>query len=141
MPFVATPRSAVEATLEAALLASGRRLPEPELLPSLLAEAERALAYIERLEADKARLESRLLEAYAVLHTVEEQQAAAVVTCSPVPITVTQIVTQEIACATGLGRGEVSRRLELATAPRRHRVLREALRQGKVSLYRALQVV
>src|SRR3954469_16933589 len=117
MPFVASPRSAVEATLQAALLAAGHRPSAPDPLPSLLVEAETALAHIERLESDKARLESRLLEAYAALHSVEEQQAAAVVTSSPVPITVTQIVTQEIACATGIGPAEVSRRLELATDP------------------------
>ncbi len=57
------------------------------------------------------------------------------------PVDADTVVTQEIACATGVGAAEVSRRLELATTPRRHRVLHEALRAGTVSLYRALRVV
>ena len=40
-----------------------------------------------------------------------------------------------------MGATEVARRLELATAPRRHRVLRERLRSGAVSLQRALRIV
>ena len=62
-------------------------------------------------------------------------------TRAPVPLSAAQVVTQEIAAATGVGAAEVSRRLELALAPRRHRVLRERLRAGGVGLYRALQVV
>ncbi|MBC9820752.1 HNH endonuclease signature motif containing protein [Terrabacter sp. MAHUQ-38] len=143
MPFIAPPRSALETSLEALLTGAGIAVPATvdDPLPSLLAASEAALARIERLEAEKARIEGRLVDAYAALHTIEEQQATALVTSSPVPITVTQVVTQEIACATGVGPAEVSRRLELATAPRRHRVVREALRRGEVSLYRALQVV
>lgn len=143
MPFVVPPRSALEMSLEDYLVHSGIVVPSPvdDPLPSLLAESEAALAQIERLESEKARIEGRLLDAYAALHTIEEQQAAALVTSSPVPVTVAQVVTQEIACATGVGPAEVDRRLELATAPRRHRVLRQALRRGEVSLYRALQVV
>ena len=57
------------------------------------------------------------------------------------PITADQVAAQEIACATGVGATEVARRLELATAPRRHRVLRERLRAGPVSLQRALRIV
>jgi hypothetical protein len=142
MPFLPT-RSALEDALGAALRRAGVKAPDvvPDPLPSLLAAAEATLAQIERLEARKARLEGQLIDAYAALHTIEEQQAAVLVTSSPVPITVTQVVTQEIACATGVGPAEVSRRLELATAPRRQQVVREALRRGEVSLYRALQLV
>ncbi len=43
--------------------------------------------------------------------------------------------------ATGVGTGEVARRLVLATSPRRHRVVLAALRTGETSLHRALQVV
>lgn len=103
-------------------------------------EAEELVAEIEALERSKARTEARLLEAYAALHTVEDLQLARLPR-TPVPLSADQIVTQEIACATGVGPAEVSRRLELATAPRRHRVLREHLRDGRVSLHRALQVV
>jgi hypothetical protein len=108
---------------------------------TLDAAADRVLAQIERLEVAKARLEGRLVDAYAALHTIEEQQLARVTTRTPVPLSAEQVVTQEIACATGVGAAEVSRRLELALAPRRHRVLRERLRQGGVSLHRALQIV
>ncbi|WP_235508774.1 DUF222 domain-containing protein, partial [Terrabacter sp. Root85] len=52
-----------------------------------------------------------------------------------------RVVTEEIALATGVGAGEVARRLALATAPRRHRVVLGALRAGRLSLHRALQVV
>jgi hypothetical protein len=102
--------------------------------------AEEVVAEIEGLERSKARLEARLIDAYAALHSVQEQQLA-MLPRSPVPLSADQVVTQEIACATGVGAAEVSRRLELAVAPRRHRVLRERLRAGRVSLYRALQVV
>jgi hypothetical protein len=115
--------------------------PEPRPPRSLLDEAEAVLSQIERLEVHKARLEGRIVDAYAALHSVEEQHLAQLVTSSPVPITADQVVTQEIACATGVGASEVARRLELATAPRRHRVLRERLRAGSVSLQRALRIV
>ncbi|GAB3888151.1 HNH endonuclease signature motif containing protein [Terrabacter terrigena] len=104
------------------------------------AEAEEIVAEIEALERSKARIEAQLLDAYAALHTVEELQLARLPR-TPVPLSAEQVVTQEIACATGVGAAEVSRRLELATAPRRHRVVRERLRDGRVSLHRALQVV
>ncbi|MGO4664551.1 HNH endonuclease, partial [Terrabacter sp. 2TAF16] len=51
-----------------------------------------------------------------------------------------RVVTEEIALATGVGAGEVAHRLTLATAPRRHRVVLNALRDGRLSLHRALQV-
>ncbi len=108
---------------------------------SLHDEADAVLSQIERLEVQKARLEGRIVDAYAALHSVEEQQLAQLTTSSPVPITADQVAAQEIACATGVGVAEVSRRLELATAPRRHRVLRERLRAGAVSLHRALRIV
>ena len=84
MPFVEPPRSALESGFETLLTRDGVALPvaEDDALPTLFAEAEAALARIERLEA----------------------------------------------------------RLELATAPRRYRMIREALRRGEVGLYRALQV-
>jgi hypothetical protein len=108
---------------------------------SLHAAGHRILSEIEGLERAKAQLESRLLEAYGALHTVQEQQLARSTSTTRAPISAGQVVTPEIACATGVGPGEVSRRLELALAPRRHRVLLEAMREGSVGLYRALQVV
>ena len=51
-----------------------------------------------------------------------------------------RVVSEEIALATGVGIGEVARRLSLATAPRRHRTILAALRSGATTLHRALQV-
>src|SRR6478672_10959558 len=98
---------------------------------------DRVLSQIEGLERAKARLQA----AYAALHTIQDQQLARLTTSTPVPLTAERLVTAEIACATGVGAGEVSRRLELALAPRRHRLLHQALRAGTVSLYRALTVL
>ena len=102
---------------------------------------DRVLSQIEGLERAKARLEARLQAAYAALHTIQDQQLARLTTSTPVPLTAERLVTAEIACATGVGASEVSRRLELALAPRRHRLLHQALRAGTVSLYRALTVL
>jgi hypothetical protein len=111
---------------------------------SLAETASEGLARIQELEAAKARIESQLLDAYAWLHTVQEQQYGEVMTSrghgSVVPVSVDQVVAKEIALATGLGEGEVSRRLCLITRPRRHRLLRAELAAGRTSLARALKV-
>lgn len=141
MPFTSVP-SPLELALGAALEHAGVELPEADPLPSLFTAGESALREIEQLEAEKARLEGRLVDAYAALHTILEQQHDVLgLSRGRVPLRADTVVTQEIACATGVGAAEVSRRLELATSPRRHRVLREALRTGTVSLHRALRVV
>src|SRR5690349_2144109 len=141
MPFTSAP-SLLELALGTVLERAGVQLVEVDPLPSLFTAGEAALREIEQLEAEKGRLEGRLIDAYATLHTVLEQQHdARGLSRSPVPVDADTVVTQEIACATGVGAAEVSRRLELATTPRRHRVLHEALRAGTVSLYRALRVV
>ncbi|WP_374970910.1 HNH endonuclease [Terrabacter sp. BE26] len=102
------------------------------------------LADIESLEAAKARLEADLLSAYAALHTIEEQQITALPAGSPSRMTgrvsSARVVGEEIALATGVGVGEVARRLSLATAARRHGAILAALRAGTTSLHRALQV-
>ena len=153
MPFLDTGRPAPDATDGGSSLdprvvwllgqakARADRAQERSASLTLDDEAEEVLSQIERLEVQKARLEGRLVDAYAALHSVEEQQLARWTTSSPVPITADQVAAQEIAWATGVGATEVARRLELATAPRRHRVLRERLRTGAVSLQRALRVV
>ncbi|NUQ31833.1 MAG: HNH endonuclease, partial [Dermatophilaceae bacterium] len=141
MPFTSSP-SPLELALGAALERAGVQLVEADPLPSLFTAGDEALREIEQLEAEKARLEGRLVDAYAALHTVIEQQHDVLeLSRGPAPVDANTVVTREIACATGVGAAEVSRRLELATTPRRHRVLREALRSGSVSLYRALRVV
>lgn len=153
MPFIDASLSSFERAIAAPLAAAGvlsiSTVREPvesrvDRFVSLTRAADAALAQIEALEVEKARLEGRLVDAYATLHTIQEQQhagAALVGHNGVVPVSVSQVVTQEIALATGVGAGEVSRRLTLATAPRRHRVVRAALRRGDVSLARALQVV
>ncbi|CAN7575500.1 hypothetical protein LJR027_004006 [Terrabacter sp. LjRoot27] len=153
MPFLDTGRPAPDATAGGSSLnpravwllgqakAGAERAREHRASLTLDDTADAVLSQIERLEVQKARLEGRLVDAYAALHSVEEQQLARLTTSTPVPITADQVAAQEIACATGVGATEVARRLELATAPRRHRVLRERLRAGAVSLQRALRVV
>ncbi|NUO90260.1 MAG: HNH endonuclease, partial [Dermatophilaceae bacterium] len=83
------------------------------------------MAQIEALEAVKARVEADLLAAYGALHTIQEQQIAALPEGSSrraaALVSAERVVAEEIALATGVGAGEVGRRLTLATAPRRHR--------------------
>ncbi|EWT02404.1 hypothetical protein N865_06200 [Intrasporangium oryzae NRRL B-24470] len=153
MPFIDVSLSPLERATAASLTAAGVLSVSAageavgtrvDRFVSLARAADAALAQIEALEVEKARLEGRLVDAYAALTSIQEQQhagAALVGHNGVVPVSVSQIVTQEIALATGVGVGEVSRRLALATAPRRHRVMRAALRRGDVSLARALQVV
>jgi hypothetical protein len=108
---------------------------------SLTAIGERALRTIEVLEVEKARVEARLLAAYGALHTVECQQVETLaLTAGSLHVSADRVVAEEIALATGVGIGEVTRRLSLATAPRRHRTFLAALRSGTTTLHRALQV-
>ncbi|NUO34808.1 MAG: hypothetical protein HOQ27_07035, partial [Dermatophilaceae bacterium] len=48
-----------------------------EVTESLVRAGERVMARIEALEAVKARVEADLLAAYGALHTIQEQQIAA----------------------------------------------------------------
>ncbi|WP_231372212.1 HNH endonuclease signature motif containing protein [Terracoccus sp. 273MFTsu3.1] len=125
-------------------MAEGERAAAAMALEGLARAGERVLDQIQALEVAKARLEADLLAAYGALATIEAQQidalpagAAARVSARVLP---ERVVTEEIALATGVGVGEVARRLSLATAPRRHRVALDALRSGAMSLHRALQV-
>ena len=89
-------------------------------------------------------MEADLIAAYGALHTIQEQQIAALPVGSSrraaALVSPERVVAEEIALGTGVGAGEVGRRLTLATAPRRHRRILEALRHGGTSLYRAVQV-
>ena len=117
-------------------------------LEGLARAGERVLAEIQALEVAKTRLEADLIAAYGALATIEAEQiealpAGAVARVSAgvsSRVSTDRVVAEEIALATGVGAGEVARRLTLATAPRRHRVTLEALRTGAMSLHRALQV-
>ncbi|KJK10819.1 hypothetical protein UB45_17260 [Terrabacter sp. 28] len=115
-----------------------------EVTESLLRASERVMARVEELEAVKARVEADLIAAYGALHTIAEQQIAALPAGSSrraaALVSPERVVAEEIALATGVGAGEVGRRLTLATALRRHRRLLAALREGGTSLYRAVQV-
>ena len=105
---------------------------------------ERVLAQIQALEVAKARLEGDLLAAYGALATIEAQQVdalpAGAVARVSARVSPERVVTEEIALATGVGVGEVARRVAVATAPRRHRVMVAALARGETSLHRVLQV-
>ncbi|MFM6848700.1 MAG: hypothetical protein ACKOVB_06315, partial [Terrabacter sp.] len=111
---------------------------------TLLRASERVMARVEALEVAKARLEADLVAAYGALHTIQEQQVAALPAGSSrraaALVASERVVAEEIALATGVGAGEVGRRLRLETSPRRHRRLLAALRDGGTSLYRAVQV-
>ncbi|MBC9824170.1 HNH endonuclease, partial [Terrabacter sp. MAHUQ-38] len=88
MPFLDTCRSPLEVVLEQAVgrtvgrgsvrreAARGDGEPGGLRDGSLDAASDRVLGQIEWLEVAKARLEGRLVDAYAALHTIEEQQLA-----------------------------------------------------------------
>ena len=94
-----------------------------------------------RSRREKARVEARLLAAYGASHTIESQQVETLaLAAGSLHVSPDRVVTEEIALATGVGTGEVARRLAVATAPRRFRALVGALRAGETSLHRVLQV-
>ncbi|WP_461004793.1 13E12 repeat family protein [Terrabacter terrigena] len=111
----------------------------------LLRAGEAVMAQVEALEAVKARVEADLLAAYGALHTIQVQQVEALPRGGSAVrmarlVSPERVVAEEVALATGVGVGEVSRRLTVATAPRRHRRILHALRCGATSLHRAVQV-
>ena len=118
----------------------------PDPVREALALDEASGAAVERiveLEGVKARVEAQLLDTYGWLHTVLGQQYDGIVSRTGsggrrLPIGLDQVVAKEICAATGLGEGEVSRRLALAIRPRRHRVVRERMACGLLGLGRAL---
>ena len=89
MPFLDSGRSASSAAGDGLnprvvwLLRQAKSASEPGPKPrpalSLLDEAEAVLSQIERLEVHKARLEGRIVDAYAALHSVEEQHLSQLV--------------------------------------------------------------
>ena len=114
---------------------------------SLEQAAAALVAEIEALEAERARLDGRLVQAYGALHTVTGEQHAAHEAQLPdgwprenpaeAAVNVEQLVIHEVATATAVPAGEAGRRLRLATNPRRHRALHERLEAGTVSLLHA----
>ena len=137
MPYVASSRTGLLAIEDDQVRATAMG----DVQSSLTALGARALRTIEALEVEKARLEAKLLSAYGALHTIEAQQLETLsLARGSLHVTADRVVTEEIALATGVGTGEVARRVALATAPCRHRVVLAALRAGQTSLHRALQV-
>ncbi|GAA5018923.1 hypothetical protein GCM10023258_06040 [Terrabacter aeriphilus] len=113
------------------------------VLEGLARAGEVALARIEALEAAQARVEADLLEAYGALHAIESRQLDALPAAPGRAglgrVGLDRVVGEEIALATGIGTGEVARRLSVATAPRRHAAALAALRSGRCALARVLQ--
>lgn len=137
MPYVASSRAGLLGVEDDQV----RSAAMADVQGSLTAIGERALRTIEALEAEKARVEARLLAAYGALHTIESQQVQTLaLTPGSLHVSADRVVTEEIALATGVGMGEVARRLSLATSLRRHRTILAALRSGATTLHRALQV-
>ena len=137
MPYVASTRTGLLGVEDDGLRAQVMA----DVQGSLRALGERALGTIEALETEKARVEARLLAAYGALHTIESQQVETLaLAAGSLHVSADRVVSEEIALATGVGVGEVARRLSLATAPRRHRTILAALRSGATTLHRALQV-
>jgi hypothetical protein len=115
--------------------------------PAGEAAAEESLDHIIALERIKAQVESRLLGSYRVLHTALGKHHAELTspngfsTRGRAPIGLDQLVTREITAATGSSQREVARRLTIATAPERYRVILEQMRRGELGLGRAMQIV
>ncbi|MGO4599806.1 DUF222 domain-containing protein [Terrabacter sp. 2RAF25] len=125
--------------------APAQRARSVEVTEGLLRASERVMGEIEALEVAKARVEADLLAAYGALHSIQAQQVEALPRGGSAVrmaglVSPERVVAEEIALATGVGVGEVGRRLTLATAPRRHMRVLAALRAGGTSLYRAVQV-
>ena len=137
MPYVASSRAGLLGVEDEQVRAAAMA----DVQASLTAMGERALRTIESLEREKARVEARLLAAYGALHTIESQQVETLaLAAGSLHVSPDRVVVEEIALATGVGAGEVARRLGVATAPRRFRTVLGALRAGETSLHRVLQV-
>ena len=142
MPFLDTGRPAPDATAGGSTLnpravwllgqvkARAGRAQASSTTVSLDDEADAVLSQIERLEVRKALLEGRIVDAYAALHSIEEQALARLDDeLAGASITSERSLFSRRPAPTPLGAMQVARRLELALAPpRRHRVLRERLR-------------
>ena len=109
---------------------------------SLPDAAGRLLAQVVALEADRSRLDGRIVDAYAALHTVlgavHEQQTRALHPGSPdrpgspaaAAAGVTQLVLAEVTAATAVPYGQAAGRLRLGTARRRYAGLGPGSRPG-----------
>ncbi|HEX6054368.1 MAG TPA: hypothetical protein VFY98_01015, partial [Intrasporangium sp.] len=115
------------------------------------------LAQIEDLEAARARLDGRIVDAYGAMRTViaeqvdeHEQALAAARAAKGLPVragspaaravSVDETVLLELTTATAVPQFEAARRLRLAAAPRRHAGLRSRLAAGTVSLLHATMI-
>ena len=115
------------------------------------------LAQIEDLEAERARLDGRIVAAYGALRTVigeqlagHERALAAARAAKGLParggspaaraVGVDEAVLAELTTATAVPFFEAARRLRLAAAPRRHAGLTARLAAGTVSLLHATMI-
>lgn len=110
---------------------------------SLESDLDAELRIIEVVERAKAALDAHALSALARMRAdAEALVAAAPVPARQVPFSPDELVTMDVATATGLAQGEVGVRLELATgSERRFGRLRQLLSAGTISLRRACEVV
>ncbi|MGN6751983.1 MAG: HNH endonuclease signature motif containing protein, partial [Intrasporangium sp.] len=110
---------------------------------SLEAAMDAELRVVEAVERAKAALDAQSLVALARMQSLAESMvAAAPAAARAVPVSPDELVTMEVATATGLSQGETAVRAELAAGPvERFGPLWELLAAGTVSLRRACQVV
>ena len=106
--------------------------------------AGQILAQVEALEADRSRLDGRIVDAYAALHTVLGELVAGAGQGEPVQgvtagtVSVAEMLVAEVATACAVPGFEVARRLRLAVAGRdRYGQVRARLAAGQVSLLHA----
>lgn len=121
----------------------GEGLAEGLVPDSVQAAMDAELRVVEAVERVKAALDAQALTALARMRSSAQALVAAQsVAASKVPVVPDELVTLEIATATGLGQREIGVRLELAAAAAaRFGRLRELLATGLVSLRRACEVV
>ena len=86
---------------------------------SLQDAGERVLARVEALEADRSRLDGRIVDAYAALHVVLGEQlalrVAGTAAAAAAGISAHELVLAEVTTATAVPPGEAARRLRLGT--------------------------
>ena len=136
----------------------GRGHPADRTVGLSLEDASGALlAQVEDLEAARARLDGRIVDAYGALRTMigeqiqeHEHALAAARAAKGLParggspaaraIGVDEAVLAELTTATAVPHFEAARRLRLAASPRRHAGLRSRLAAGTVSLLHATMI-
>ena len=111
---------------------------------SLRRAGEAILARVEALEADRSRLDGRIVDAYGALHAVLGEQlarrAAGAAGYAAAGVGADELAVMELTTATAVPAGEAARRLRLATGGRGCAGLRSRLAAGTVSLLHAAMI-